>query len=114
MTNELNLFLGFGIQNKKWRIDNEEIGKRGLPIKDEFNFQFIHYIASLKDRVNSLSLLKSEIKVLNKEAIEETKRLYETNYVISYKRDLLTIHYETFESNIRYNGKCCKNKFLCV
>jgi len=100
MTNELDLFLGFGIQNKQWRIDNEEIGKRGLPVKDEFNFQFIRYIASLKDRVISLSLLKKEIEVLNKEAIEETKRLYETNYGISYKRDLLTIHYETFLNQI--------------
>jgi hypothetical protein len=58
MTNELDLFLGFGIQNKKWRIDNEEIEKRGLPIKDEFDFQIIRYITSLRDRINNLSLVK--------------------------------------------------------
>ncbi len=100
MTNELDLFLGFGIQNKKWRIDNEEIEKRGLPIKDEFDFQIIRYITSLRDRINNLSLLKSEIEVLNKEAIEETEKLYETNYGTSHKRNLLANYYETFLNQI--------------
>lgn len=100
MTNELDLFLGFGIQNKKWRIDDKEIEKRGLPVKDEFNFQFMRYVASLRDRVNNLSLLKNEIEVLNKEAIEETEKLYETNYGTSYKRNLLANYYETFLNQI--------------
>jgi len=96
----LDLFLGFGIQNKKWRIDNEEIEKRGLPVKGEFDFQIIRYIASLRDRINNLSLLKNEIEVLNKEAIEETEKLYETNYGTSYKRNLLANYYETFLNQI--------------
>ncbi|MDD4532036.1 MAG: hypothetical protein PHW22_01165 [Bacilli bacterium] len=100
MTNKLDLFLGFGIQNKKWRIDNEEIEKRGLPVKDEFDFQIIRYIASLRDRINNLILLKNEIEVINKEAIEETEKLYETNYGMSYKRNLLANYYETFLNQI--------------
>jgi hypothetical protein len=100
MINELDLFLGFGIQDKKCRIDNEEIKKRGLPVKDEIDFQFPRYISSLKDRISNLNLLKNEIEILNKEAIEETEKLYETNYGTSYKSNLLTIHYETFLNQI--------------
>ena len=94
MTTALDLFLNFGTQEKKFRLDKEEIRKRGLPVENEFDFQFPRYIFSLKARIGMLDLLKNEIEVLNKEVIEETEKLNETNYGFSYKTSLLIIHYE--------------------
>jgi len=99
---KFQLFLTF-IKADKRRSSRfkEEQKRKGIPV-GELDFPLLRYTFSLGNRLGMLTILRNDIHNLNKEAIDELKRIGERGHSTNEKGLTLTGYYESFLNQI-YN-----------